>query len=69
VKPISTKFHNAFHLTNVNNRSQFGIDWQGSFGFGEVQKLPFPIETITALVLTTAALLRMQVMSTWAKCE
>jgi len=30
-----------------SNCSKFGNDCQGSFGYGEVQNLPFPIGTIT----------------------
>jgi len=36
------KFGNFLYLTEVINRSKFGVDWYGSFGSGEVQNVPFP---------------------------
>jgi len=45
LEPIATKFGNSLYLIEVINRSQFGVDWFGSFGSGEVQNLPFPIGT------------------------
>jgi len=55
LKPIATKFSNSLYLTEVINRSKFGVDWYSSFGSGEVQNLRFPIGT-------TAALPRLHVM-------
>jgi len=37
LEPIATTFCNSLYLTDVINRSKFGIDWYGSFGSGEVQ--------------------------------
>jgi len=45
LEPIVTKFGNLLYLTKLINRSQFGVDWFGSFGSGEVQNVPFPIGT------------------------
>jgi len=42
--PIATKFDNSLYLTEVN-RSKFGVDWYGSFGYGEVQNLPLSTGT------------------------
>jgi len=47
LEPIATKFGNSLNLTEVINRSKFGDDWNGSFGFGVVQHLPFLIGTKT----------------------
>jgi len=47
LQTIATKFGNSLYLTEVINRSQFGVDWYSSFGSGEVKNLPFPIRTIT----------------------
>jgi len=57
LEPIATKFGNFFHLTEVINPSQFGVDWYGSFGSGVVQNFPFPIGTRTGLYLCSAAAL------------
>jgi len=37
LEPIATKFGNSLYLTEIINRSKFGVDWLGSFGSGEVQ--------------------------------
>jgi len=44
---IATKFGNSLYLTEVINHSTFGVNCYRSFGSGEVQNLPFPIEAIT----------------------
>jgi len=45
LEPIATKFGNSLYLTEVINRSKFGVDWLGNFGSGEVQNLRLPIGT------------------------
>jgi len=45
LEPIATKLGNSFYLTELINRSKFSVDWYSSFGFGEVQNLPFPMGT------------------------
>ena len=45
VEPIATKFGKSLPLTDVIIRSKFGIDWQSSFGFGEIESLPSPLGT------------------------
>jgi len=47
VEPISTNFHNSLHLTDIINSSKFGGYCYRSFCSGELQKLLFPIGTIT----------------------
>jgi len=42
---IATKFGNSLYLTEVINRSKFGVDWYGSVGSEEMQNMPFPIGT------------------------
>jgi len=49
LEPIATAFGNSLHLSEVINRSKFGVDWYGCFGFEEVNHLPLPVGTITAL--------------------
>jgi len=49
---ITGPYHCSFtalarDLTEVINRSIFGVNWYSSFGSGEVQNMPFPIGTIT----------------------
>jgi len=45
LEPIATKFGNSIYLTELINRSIFGVDWYRIFGSGEMQNLPFPIGT------------------------
>jgi len=47
LEPIATKFGNSLYLTEVINRSKFGVDWFSSFGSGEVQNLTFAIGATT----------------------
>jgi len=47
LEPIATKFGKSHYLTEVINRSKFGVDWFSSFGSGEIQKLMFAIGTTT----------------------
>jgi len=42
---IATKFGNSLYLTDVINRSKFGVDWYSSLGSGEVQNVRFAIGT------------------------
>jgi len=44
---MATKFGNFLYITEVINRSKFGVDWFSSFGSGEVQNLTFAIRTTT----------------------
>ena len=50
IKLIATKFGNSFYLTDIIIRSKFGNDWYSSFGSGEVQSLPSPIELKPVLI-------------------
>jgi len=39
LEPIANKFGNSLYLTEVINRSKFGVDWFSSFSSGQVQNL------------------------------
>jgi len=45
LEPIATKFVNSLYLSDLIYRSQFGVDWLGSFGSGVVQNLSLSIGT------------------------
>jgi len=47
LEPNATKFGNSPYLTEVINRSKFGVNWFSSFGSEEMQKLTFAIGTTT----------------------
>jgi len=56
-EPIATKFGNSLYLTEVIDRSKFGVDWFSSFGSGEVQNLRFAIGTASGPYHCSAAAL------------
>jgi len=56
LKPIATH-DNSLYLTEVINRSKFGVDWFSSFGSGEVQNLRFAIGTTSGPYHCSAAAL------------
>jgi len=57
LKPIATEFGNSLYITEVINRSKFGVDWFSRFGSGEVQNLTFAIGTTTGPYHCSAAAL------------
>jgi len=45
LEPVATKFGNYLYLTEIINRSKFGVDWFSGFCSGEVQNLRFATGT------------------------
>jgi len=57
LEPTATKFGNSLYLTELSNRSKFGVDWFCSFGSGEVQNLMLAIGRTTGPYHCSAAAL------------
>jgi len=45
LEPIANKFGNSLYLSELINRSKFGVDWFSNFGSGKVHNLMFVIGT------------------------
>jgi len=69
LEPFVTKFGNSLYLTVVINHLKFGVDWDNSFGSGEVQILPFPIGTITGPYHCSAAALASDKVENYSRAK